>query len=252
MGSAKGRPTALAPGATGRGRGGGGPTGQPPTASIIGVSTQARRVIDEPSNPTFRAVASGLDPKMVGVQTAAPVSSSSKDTERSGRGKAAWLIFPGLVVPGGCLHREDVGDMLMGGGGGFTAECHPDPMGPSNVGPITLAGNDTGDAFVLITQSASDEGLVYEQPNGAMTLERIGAGPVRTPLGADAGYVYARASAASEDGLVVIRRSDGQQVTKIGTSPIASIDASHPDCVSFTQYFSEDNNVLYRWRKLPD
>ncbi len=78
--------------------------GRAPTASVPAISgpfgPPGPRVLDEPSTGSLRGVASGAVPQIVGIQTAAPVSSSSRDTARSRSKRNGWLLGAGAAI--GC------------------------------------------------------------------------------------------------------------------------------------------------------
>ncbi len=165
-------------------------------------------------------------------------------------GDLLWSPYGAL----GCLHRENVAGLIMGTANSVTAECHPDPF-LNGAGPYSLAVDSNGAAFTLLANANGVPGSVY-QLVGDGELVQLGRTQVRAPIAVDELYVYARSqSDAPDDGLVVIRRSDGELVTKVSDVPISSVDATDPEYVFFTQNSGNaatDNNLLFRWRKLPN
>ncbi|MBL9026220.1 MAG: hypothetical protein JNL21_28760 [Myxococcales bacterium] len=151
-------------------------------------------------------------------------------------GASDFLIFTSYG-PGGCFYRENanvVPDLV--------AEC--DASLPAPQGPVDLAVNAAGEAFVL--SSAGGSAYAFD---GSGLVEVSGVAVV-PPIAADDRFVYARSADSANDGLVILDKSTGVQLTKLLGEPISSIDASHPDYVFFTP-LSGDPNRLFRWRKPP-
>ncbi len=154
----------------------------------------------------------------------------------------------------GCLYRENVANLMMGTANSVTAPCRPNPF-LNGAGPFSLAVDPNGAVFSLLANADGAPGSVYQLVDGDQ-LVQLGRTQVRAPIAVDELYLYARSqSDAPDDGLVVIRRSNGELVTKVTDVAVASIDATHPDYVFFTQNSASagtDNNLLFRWRKLPN
>jgi hypothetical protein len=153
-------------------------------------------------------------------------------------GASDFLIFTSYGNDG-CLYRESANVTPN-----QVAECAASLPAPE--GPFDLAVNAAGEAFVL--SSAGGSAYAFE----GNSLVEISTIEVIPPIAADDRFVYARAADSSNDGLVIIDKSTGQEVGRLRDEPIGSIDASHPQYVFFTPLQGNgDANRLFRWRKPP-
>jgi serine/threonine-protein kinase len=75
-------------------------SGRAPTPSMVAPGAHAMRIVDESSAPGFGAVAATSGTRLHATQTAAPVSSSSKNTERSKHKRGVWLMVSGVALGG--------------------------------------------------------------------------------------------------------------------------------------------------------
>lgn len=148
-------------------------------------------------------------------------------------GRLVWNTYGN----GGCVYRESPTAFPP------VVNCRGGPLGTD--GPVDLSSDSAGNAFFV----PFGGGAPWWLQAGSDAIAPIGRTVIRPPIAADDDFVYARA-ADGQDGLLVILRNSGELLTKIGTNPIGTMDASHSDFVFFTQSaMGMDNNILFRVRK---